>query len=444
MVAIARSRRHRPAISVALAAAVAASILILPGTAHAAVRPSAPLVPQQGALFGAYVDPDGVWSGNTTQQNEVSSLESAIGRKLDIVQHYYSWTNTFPSGLEQWDIAGGRTPLVSWAGASLDAIVSGTYDAMIRARADGMRALGSPVFLRWCWEMNGNWSTCDGTHNNSPGTTNGPDKFVAAWRHIHDIFTAQGATNVVWVWSPNDQDVPSDSWNRYTNYYPGDGYVDWVGIDGYNWGTTRSWASWTSFASLFAGVYATYAARKPIIIAETASAEQGGSKAQWITDTREAIQSRFPAIAGFVYFDVLKENDWRPASSSTAFDAYVKMGADPYFHQSSVPPPPPPPPTDPPLAITGVSVSPQIVAKWATVSFTLNVSAAISIQLRTASGVVVRHVVTGATEPVGTTKLKWDTRGDDHHWLPKGPYTMVVSGTAGSTTAGVSIPVQVT
>jgi hydrogenase expression/formation protein HypD len=120
-------------------ATVAATISLLPQPASAATRPSGPLVPSSGTLMGAYVDPDGVWSGNSVQESEISTFESQIGRKLAIVQHYYSWTNTFPSGLEQWDIAGGRTPLVSWSGTSLDAINSGSYDAMIRARAEGLK-----------------------------------------------------------------------------------------------------------------------------------------------------------------------------------------------------------------------------------------------------------------------------------------------------------------
>src|SRR5256885_2213761 len=66
---------------------------------------------------------------------------------------------------------------------------------------------------------------------------------------------------------------PAAPWNHWTHYSPGDAYVDWVGIDGYNWGTTQSWSSWSSFASLVRPVYSDYAGRKPIMIAETASAE---------------------------------------------------------------------------------------------------------------------------------------------------------------------------
>ena len=315
----------------ALAVAVVVPLLGAQTTANAAARAAGKLVPPKGVLLGAYVDPDARWTGNEDAFAEVTAFEQAVGRTLDIDQHYYSWTNTFPSGLEQWDLAAGRTPLISWDGTRLDDVLSGTYDSMIRERAAGVKALGKPVFLRWCWEMNGEWSGCGGANNNSPGKTDGPAKWVAAWRHIHDLFTEVGADNVVWVWSPNDRDVPTVAWNHWTRYYPGDAYVDWVGVDGYNWGATQSWSSWTDFASLFAAVYRDYVSRKPIMIAETASVEQGGDKASWITTTGAALKRQFPDIAALVWFDVNKEADWRPDSSARALTAFRQLAQDPYF-----------------------------------------------------------------------------------------------------------------
>lgn len=288
-------------------------------------------MPASGALFGAYVDPDGRWVDNTAAKNEVTTFESQIGRKLAINQHYYSWTNTFPSGLEQWDVASGRIPLVSWDGTTLSSITSGSQDSIIRARAAGLRGLGAPVFLRWGWEMNGNWYPWSGTANNTSGQYDGPAKYIAAWQRIHDLFTAEGATNVAWVWCPNNESVPNSAWNSWRNYYPGDAYVDWVCIDGYNWGTSRSWSSWTSFKALMSGVYNDYAARKPIMIGETSSTEVGGGKADWIAQAASDIKTQMPAIKAFVWFHVLKEEDWRADSSGSALLAYRTMGSDPYF-----------------------------------------------------------------------------------------------------------------
>src|SRR5207247_7587356 len=101
--------------------------------------------------------------------------------------------------------------------------------------------------LRWGWEMNGDWEPWSGAQNG--GSSGGAASFRAAWHHIHDIFSEVGAWNVVWVWSPNSGDLPHARWNHFSNYYPGDRYVDWVGIDGFNWGASHSWPSWTTIPS---------------------------------------------------------------------------------------------------------------------------------------------------------------------------------------------------
>ncbi|MHB8512482.1 MAG: glycoside hydrolase family 26 protein [Actinomycetota bacterium] len=291
------------------------------------VRQSGRLVPSSGALLGAYVSSNGQWSGNSAAENDVTNFESSIGRTLNIDQHYYSLNDTFPSGLEQWDIQHGRTPLITWEprGTTLSNIAGGGIDDTIRARASGLASLGTPVFLRFAHEPNGNWYDWSGSSNG-----NDPSLYVKAFRHVHDLMQQAGATNVVWVWSPNSQDVPSASWNHWTNYYPGDAYVDWVGIDGYNWGTTKSWSSWQSFSQIFQSVYNDYQSRKPIMIAETASVENGGSKAQWISDMASTIQNRMPDIAALLWFDV--PPGWPVESSSSALNAFRSLAQSAYFN----------------------------------------------------------------------------------------------------------------
>jgi hypothetical protein len=295
-------------------------------------RPDARLVPPRGALLGAWVDDVGHWVNEATAEAAVSSLEQRLGRKLAIDQHYYSWTDSFPTGLEPWDVANGRIPLISWGGAALGPILSGADDSMIRTRARSVRALGSPVFLRWAGEMNGNWSSYDGTHNNSPGVTDGPAMYVRAWRRIHAIFAEEGAANVIWVWCPNASDVPAQPWNHWSRYYPGDAYVDWVGVDAYNWGNSQQWSKWSSLSSMIAPVYADFAERKPIMVAETASAEQGGDKAAWLRSVEASLQSAFPSVAALVYFDQAKETSWQVDSSTSAMDAFRSLAKDGYFN----------------------------------------------------------------------------------------------------------------
>jgi hypothetical protein len=300
----------------------------------------AKLVPGGGALFGAYVNQDDTWQGEEDAFAKVEAFEALIGRPLAIDMHFYDWTDAFPSGLEQWDVANGRIPLITWRGANLAAIGTGRYDELIRERAVAVKRLGAPVFLRWGWEMNTNLFAHAGPLN----MPNGPAKFVAAWRRIHRIFDAAGAANVVWVWCPNAESLPHAPWNAAARYYPGDEFVDWVGVDGYNWGTTQRWSRWQTFADIVRPTYDAYAARKPIMVAETASAETGGDKAAWIRSLQSGLARDFPAVKALVWFEVSKETDWRAESSDASLAAFRSLAQSSYFARGEQPVPPADPP----------------------------------------------------------------------------------------------------
>ena len=159
------------------------------------------------------------------------------------------------------------------------------------------------------------------------------EKYIAAYRHIHDVFTNAGATNVLWVFCPNVDSVPGDAWNAWANYYPGDTYVDWMGLDGYNWGTVQTGSSWQSFASMVSRIYPGLAAKgKPIMIPETASTEQGGDKAAWINGILPALQGSFPGIKAFSWFEMNKETDWRAESSTSSSQAFVTLTNNSYLN----------------------------------------------------------------------------------------------------------------
>jgi Glycosyl hydrolase family 26 len=291
------------------------------GTAGA----SALLVPAQGALLGAFV-------GTGT----IAQLESTLGRKLAVSHNFYGWTDDWTTWVRS-TLASGYIPLVTWetwvnsVGIPLDDIINGGHDAMIRTRAQACQSIGQRFFLRWGHEMNGNWYPWDGSHNGASAAAT--TKYIAAYRHIHDLFAAAGATNALWVFSPNVDSVPGDAWNQWSNYYPGDGYVDWMAFDGYNWGTVQTGSTWRTFTNVAGAIYAGLAAKgKPIMIPETASAEQGGDKAAWIAAILPALKTSYPMIKAFVWFHMNKETDWRIDSSPQARDAFVPMARDAYFN----------------------------------------------------------------------------------------------------------------
>ncbi|WP_374967944.1 glycoside hydrolase family 26 protein [Terrabacter sp. BE26] len=310
------------------AAAVSAGALLIAGsattsaTASTSVHP--PLPSSNTVIFGAFTQLPG-----KTLQTSVTARESQLKRKYAVNSHYYDWADSFPGVAEKADAAQGRTVMDTWWGIDPRKIVNGSQDALIRARAKAVAAFGRPMFLRWGAEMNGDWYAWSGT-----AVGNKPSVFVAAWRHIHDVFARAGVRNVAWVWAPNADSHPggtsTTSWNSWRNYYPGDAYVDWVGIDGYNWGSKDSWQT---FGQVFGPVYADYAGRKPIMIAETGSLEPGGNKAAWLSDASRWIKAH-RGIKAFVYFDTNRSSsklDWRADSSPSALNAYISMARDPYF-----------------------------------------------------------------------------------------------------------------
>jgi len=323
------ARRHRLAVGLSrrlrearrkLASGSAVPVL--------AIRTTGRLIPARGALLGAVHGSGGDWSPEAMLR-----FETAIGRRLDIDHHYHAWGSDYwPSRTEGDDVAKGRVPMLSLGGApefpGLDAVISGSQDRFLRGAARRVKRFGSQLFLRPLWEMNGDWSPWDGTHND------GPANYVAAWRRMHDIFVRAGATNAVWVWSPNCSDNPDVAWNHWTHYYPGDAYVDWVACDGYNRGALNHWSQWESFESIFGGspsVYADYP-NKPFMVAETGSCELGGSKARWIRDAAMAIESRLPRVKAVVWFNIEKDCDWRVNSSRSSLAAFRSLATDPHFN----------------------------------------------------------------------------------------------------------------
>ena len=154
-----------------------------------------------------------------------------------------------------------------------------------------------------------------------------PTGFITGWRRMWTIFHAAGATNVVWVWCPNAIDQPAGLAPHWTTYYPGDHYVDWVAVDGYNHSGTAD----RTPLSLFMGIYNDYHTKKPIMIAETAALEP--NKVPWITSLRHTLK-RLPDIAAVTCFDqnnATRGWDWRITTTPTTLTAYQHWATDPYY-----------------------------------------------------------------------------------------------------------------
>jgi len=259
-------------------------------------------VPVHGAYLGAYVSYGRDWNGTGGALAAVQRFEQAIGRRVAIDNHFYGWSQPFPTRLEARDVAAGQIPMITWKAPQLEAILDGSQDSLILARARAVKRFGSPLFIRWAWEMNGGWAKWAGVNNQTPGRHDGAQRYVLAWRHVHDLFAQVDATNVSWVWAPNARSVPATSWNSIASYYPGNAYVDWVGFSAYNWGRTRPWSRWSSFGRLVSAMYAHWSRRKPLMVAETSSVGSAAEKARWLTGAARALEHRFPRLKAVVLF----------------------------------------------------------------------------------------------------------------------------------------------
>jgi hypothetical protein len=284
-------------------------------------------------LFGAATEENN--SGGLTQ---LASFESHAGKKAALYGMYKSfyWDADFPAAEATTVRNHGSIPMITWEpwnpsngvnqpAYSLGAIAAGNYDTMISRWANEIKAFGSPTWLRFAHEMNSDWYPwAEGVNGNGPGS------YVAAFRHVHDLFAAAGVTNVTWVWNPNV--VMDGVGSSLTSLYPGDAYVDRVGADGYNWGTSASWGTWQSPSSVFGATMTQLRAitHRSIVIGETASAEAGGNKAAWITDFFNYVKAN-PDIKAFVWFNLQKETDWRIESSAAAQAAFASGVSDPTF-----------------------------------------------------------------------------------------------------------------
>ena len=255
-----------------------------------------------------------------THADAVRALEARLGFTLSIDNHYRPWTNTFWRD-EQDDIATGRTPMVSWTGqgTTAAAIASGSEDANVARVAAAVKALGGRVLIRFAYEMD--------QPRSGPRYLGSPAQFIAAWRHVYDMFQARGVSNARFVWAPIAANYAT---GVAQSFYPGNRYVDWIGADGYNWYPGRPGSKWTPFGDIFSAFYAWAAPRgKPLIVAETGVQEDPtvpGRKAAWFADAAAWIRSH-SAIRAVSYFDGIspKGYDFRVDTSSASFDAWRTM-----------------------------------------------------------------------------------------------------------------------
>ncbi|MFA1545233.1 glycoside hydrolase family 26 protein [Actinomadura chokoriensis] len=318
-------------------------------TARAGV---APVPPRQGAYFGAWVPPEGTGgpspSGSASASPSgspsvspsgkdagkpgmapIAEFERRLGRQLDIVQSYRGWKGDFPGALEKSVADSNRYLLLTWAGGDTREIVQGEHDELIARRARAVKALGKPVFLRWSRDMD---RTSAGKRVHSQAD------FIAAWKHMREIFKRENVHNVAWVWCPTARGFGGADAG---SFYPGDDQVDWICADAPP-GADYDYRDLSESVKLFLQWARKH--NKPIMIAEFGVPKSYGARRdEWLREAAKTLQD--PQVRAVVYFnsDEQAENarDRRRAYSVTgdkhAMSALRELATTPYFNPRNLP-----------------------------------------------------------------------------------------------------------
>jgi mannan endo-1,4-beta-mannosidase len=310
-----------------------------PAGAYRAPKPPAPsvpalLAPSSKVRFGMYTEQ------SPFNYSEVDLVSSELGKKPDTIGFFLGWDQDYRPDAVTSAWQHGMLPLLTWESLpnlplsvrtttdtdyAMSKILSGQFDAYIDRFAQDVKTTGLPVIIRLDQEMNADYYPWSDT---APYNKRG--QYVQVWRHVVDRFRAIGADKyVIWLWTPNRVDnIPQ---KQIASFYPGDDYVDWVGVDGY-W---RNKSEAANFGVTYAKTLGLLRAltHKPIFIGEAGATETGGKKVAWLNSFFANLPLN-PDIIGFSYFSLTvaggvgaatASNDWRINSSGTALAAF-KVG----------------------------------------------------------------------------------------------------------------------
>jgi hypothetical protein len=275
--------------------------------------------PEKGAYVGAWIKPDQLT--HVGRLAAVDTLEENLGRRLKIVNTYRRFEQMVGTSSDKEFLAQGATLMVSWATGDNRSILDGGHDRLIRRQADAIRKTRRPVLLRMRWEMD---------RPNLRATMWSGQDYVAAWRHVREIFRQEKADNVSWVWCPTAEgfirgDAPA--------FYPGDDQVDWTCVDVYAGNLFQP-------IGRLMGPFLQWAAQhpKPIVIGEFGVAKAWGSagRAAWLADAKRTFKAN-PQIKAVAYFESDPAGNgpnqqFQLTGDKAAFKAFARLTRDPYFN----------------------------------------------------------------------------------------------------------------
>lgn len=285
----------------------------------------------------------GEWWEDTSLA-DLLSYEEAVGKTVFYTYFSHAWYEGrfFPFDTTDWINGVGSVPFVRLFMQSdsevlfrrdpiynLQNILEGRFDADLRAWCAALRSLNRPVIAEYGTEVNGEWFPWNGKWNGKgrkdgygdPREPDGPERFRDAYRRIISLCRSEGATNITWVWHVNAADWPRKKWNRLEKYYPGDEWIDWIGVSIYGAMTPLDEYPRT-FRELMDAVYprlTRLAPTKPVIIAEfgSTSGHPTVDAAEWADEAfRDLFAERWPGVIAFSWWNEHWQNDDNPAQDT--------------------------------------------------------------------------------------------------------------------------------
>lgn len=266
----------------------------------------------------------GVFTGSNP--TTITEFEKKVDENPDYLAYFVHWGNgegKLPTYLYDFVYKKDRTLVLFWEASdykiggtdqplySYSSILDGAWDSYFKDFAIQLRQYKGPIILVPFSELNGNWTPWSGTKNG-----NTPQEAVLAWRHVHGFFN--DVPNVSFGFAVNAASVPNTPENHIDQYYPGDAYVDYIGVDGFNMGTP-----WLSFDAVFKGALTTLSKyNKPTLLFSFATAE-GPQKSAWLHDALHVQLPKYPFVKGWIYFNQHKERNWLLWSDQATFDVFL-------------------------------------------------------------------------------------------------------------------------
>ena len=287
--------------------------------------------PINGCYLGAYVLQDESLNGDMQAFNEIT------GKKHATYFSYFGYKEGDMDALAEWlketEAADAAPQVALEPNLGLEVVENDEY---LIELAKTLNRVDGPVFLRFASEMNGNWTNY---HDD-------PELFIEKWQLMHDVM-AEYAPNVLMLWT-----VFSTPTNNIDDYYPGDEYVDWVGINIYNVAyhnnNINDVAADEDPLEFLDYVYKHYSDRKPIQISEYGVTHYTITDGQNYSDFAceklrrlyENLEENYPRVKAIYYFDVnnllnapegRRINDYSLTGDEHVLSAYRDIIADDYF-----------------------------------------------------------------------------------------------------------------